>query len=95
MITLADKMALTEQIQLLLESRGAMKATELATDVCSRTYPKHQISGAEFIQLLIDLTAQGEIIEIEYIRPDMPGRMKSVYFPKGTKICFRNTWLIQ
>jgi hypothetical protein len=40
-----------------------------------------------FQNIMDDLVKSGDIIEIEYILPNMSYRIKSMFFPKGTSVC--------
>jgi hypothetical protein len=59
-------------IDLVLKIMGEVNPTRFDYDEYSR----------ELTQLIID----DEVVEIEYILPEMEYRVKSIYFPKGTKI---------
>ena len=42
--------------------------------------------SAQYNEALEKLIEEGEIVEICYILPHMDYRLKSIYFPKGTKV---------
>jgi hypothetical protein len=69
------------------------KATELVTDLAVAF--KGDVDFLQLSDILDKLIASNEIIEIEYILPDMDYRIKSFYLPKGTKFKFGSATLIQ
>lgn len=48
----------------------------------------HNFDEKEYNRSLCDLLNTREVIEIEYILPQMDYRIKSMYFPKGTQFKF-------
>ncbi len=61
---------------------SGVKATELAVQLA-----QHASSEPErYLALVQQLIEDGEIVEIEYVLPDMPYRTKSFYLPKGAKV---------
>lgn len=61
---------------------SGIKATELVTQVAAHTL----IDTDQYTRLVQKLIDDGEIMEIEYVLPDMPYRAKSFYLPKGAKV---------
>lgn len=76
---------LTSQTLNIVRARGAVTSVELALAVSSNMYPI-TYPGEYFISLLETMVRQGALVEVEYILPDMPDRVKSVFFPAGTKV---------
>ena len=84
-------MELRELIVDVLGETSGLKATELAARVVAAVY---QRADARMIQLdpeqvlgeFAALVASGDMIEIEYIVPRMPDRVKSFYLPKGSVV---------
>ncbi len=61
---------------------NGIKATELAVQLAS-----HALNDTDrYMAMVQKLIEQGEIVEIEYVLPDMPYRAKSFYLPKGAKV---------
>lgn len=72
-----------EIILSVVNSKQGVKAVTLVLDVLSNT--GFTISNTEYELELNKLVQEGEIIELEYILPEMNYRIKSIYFPKETK----------
>ena len=68
---------------------GAIKATDLAFQVteawCSQPNVPQRI---DFVAVLEQLVKDGEVVEVEYVLPSQPHRIKTVIFPKGTEITY-------
>jgi hypothetical protein len=71
----------------LVTGKTAIKGTELVTKaigvMCANSLVTPETDVPEMID---DLVARGEIMELEYVIPAMNYRIKSLYFPKGTEI---------
>ena len=67
----------------ILRLQNGIKAVDLALDTMSRVNPV-RFCTEEYHKTIDELVSSGEIIEIEYINPEMPYRVKSIYFSKGT-----------
>lgn len=68
-----------------IESAGACKAITLIMELMNyNEFRKHEYR--ELSNLIDELVRDKEITEIEYVTPNMPNRIKSIYFPKGTEI---------
>jgi hypothetical protein len=65
-----------------VKDRGAMKDTELAVELAGTV----RADGTTFVKTIGELVEKGELVEVEYIRPDAPNKIKSILFPKGTQI---------
>ena len=76
-------MTLNEAIINVVESFPGIKSTELIVKLGDMIvdYSIDQISD-----VLNELTTSKDIVEVEYVLPTMPYRIKSLYFPKGTQI---------
>ena len=61
---------------------GGIKVTELAIVTAGLV----DADGTDFVNLVEKLVKKGELVEVEYIRPDAPDRIKSFLLPKGTLI---------
>lgn len=79
-------MTTKEAILNIINTRQGVKSVNLALDVMSLTNPI-SFDDIPYQKELAELVKSGEIIELEYILPDMDYRVKSIYFPKGTKFC--------
>ena len=73
-----------EEILKIVSSHNGIKSVELAMNIMSIINPL-VFETEEFHNALSDLISSGEIIELEYIDPDIDYRIKSIYFKKGTK----------
>ena len=68
------------------DSRG-IAATELvAKFVCHIHEYEYECDCENIPELIQELVDGGEIFELEYILPSLDYRIKSMYFPKGTRI---------
>lgn len=72
--------------QLIVEAvTGPIKAVDLVLEVMQDA-PINRAVSDSFGDYLDELVREGRLVEIEYVLPDMPERVKSVYFPAGTKV---------
>jgi len=78
----------------IVESSQGIKGVDLALKVMSLVNPQKFDSGI-FASELVSLVTSGEILEIEYILPEMNYRVKSFYLSKGTKICANENWHLE
>ncbi len=72
----------------MIDNSSGIKATDVATRFVSRCY-EQSLECEEmdlWLILLNELVDEEEIVELEYIVPSMEYRIKSMYFPKGTKL---------
>ena len=60
----------------LVTSKQGCKATELAVEIATKAD----------IDLVQTLVTEGRLVEIEYVLPNMPYRIKSFLLPKDTQI---------
>lgn len=75
-------------LQVIKESQG-IKTTELALKVMAEIGPG-SFDKDKFELSLAQLIHGKEIIEVEYVLPNMDYRMKAIYFPKGTRLGINN-----
>jgi len=75
---------LKEAILLTVNSQQGIKGVELVLNVMAIINPM-KFKEKDYIFELAELVSVGEIVEMEYILPQMDYRIKSIYFPKGTK----------
>lgn len=80
-------MAIREAILESIEDSQGIKRVALVMKVMEKISPF--IDNVELMGELDKLVSEGEIEEIEYILPRMNYRVKSIYFPKGTKFYFK------
>jgi hypothetical protein len=76
---------LREAILTTVNSHQGIKGVELVLNVMGMVGPV-MFDDREYMLELSRLLDEGEIIEIEYALPTMEYRLKSLYFPKGTRI---------
>ena len=69
-------------IRLVKDSTG-IKATELIAKLATHDdrYPQDE----DILELIEQVAVAGDILELEYLVPQMDYRIKSIYFPKGTE----------
>ena len=77
-----------EIIRKMVNESTGIKAVELATRVAVAMHEvEERATNYDIWEDGLDpLIESGEIIELEYILPDTDWRIKSIFFPKGTKI---------
>jgi hypothetical protein len=90
-MTLAD---VKELIARKVNSLNGVKATALAGDpevieACLAVEKATQ-QEVDVVRLLDEMAQAGELVEVEYILPEMTYRLKSMYLPKGSEV-FTNT----
>jgi len=80
-------MTIKETVKEIVNKSQGLKAVELSMRVLTET--KYDVKSEDIIKTIEDLVREGEIVELEYILPQMDYRIKSIYFPKGTNILER------
>ena len=70
-----------ETVRTIVNNSTGIKAVELATQVALKSCDFDIWKDA-----LMPLIELGEIIELEYVVPATDYRIKSIFFPKGTKL---------
>ena len=75
-------MTTKEAILTSINTHQGIKAVELVLDVLRLSNPF--LDGEEYHKELESLVESGEIVELEYVLPQMGYRAKSIYFLKGT-----------
>lgn len=73
---------------------GPVKATELVTKltVWFVHLPKDvkgDLKSDAILSTLNEMITKGDLVELDYVLPNMEYRVKSMYFPKGTYITTR------
>lgn len=79
-------MTIKERISKIVNDSTGLKSTELAVKVVCEV---PDCNTNEVLHLIEELVKEGEIIELEYILPQINYRIKSIYFPKGTDILLK------
>jgi hypothetical protein len=74
-----------EAILTTINTRNGVNGVDLVLK-CMGIINPLTFSNKDYIFILAELVASGEIVELEFILPSMDYRMKSIYFPKGTKL---------
>jgi len=80
---------LREQTLVIINARGAVTNVELAITVAANIYPD-EFNTDSYIELLEDMVTHSAIVEAEYVLPTLNYRVKSVFFPAGTRVKVRN-----
>jgi hypothetical protein len=77
-----------EIIRRIVNESTGIKAVELATEVAIAMHEADERATTYDIweDGLDPLIESGEILELEYVLQDMDYKLKSIFFPKGTKI---------
>lgn len=78
-------MKLDEVITNLVNNHQGIRATELVLATMSVMGPVN-FTHDEYSTAVESLVQAKEIVELEYILPQMDYRVKSIYFPKNTRI---------
>jgi hypothetical protein len=64
----------------LVQTKQGVKATELAAET-ALALMDHNVP-----ELFQELVREGQMVEVEYVLPNLERRAKSFYLPKGTKV---------
>ena len=67
-------------IKAVYDAQGC-KATELVAQINF-----HGLQNQEVPQLIVELVADGELVEVEYVLPTIPYRIKSFLLPQGSQV---------
>ena len=70
----------------VVSSSQGIKNVDLALKVLTELLPSSEFKAEQVMEELEKLVNEGEVIEIEYVLPEMNYRIKSFYLPKGTKL---------
>lgn len=76
---------MTDLILKIVNDSSGIKAVELVLEVIGEDSLQN-FNYYFYRQILKGLIDRGEILELEYILPQINYRTKSIFFPKGTKI---------
>jgi hypothetical protein len=77
----------------ILSNKSPIKMVDLALAVMNE-YGPGKFSTEIFHELTDNLISEGEIICLEYTMPEMPDRVKSILFKRGTElVCITGTKL--
>lgn len=71
------------EILKIINSRQGIKGVDLVLALMERIGPT-MLKYQEFDSALVELIKEGEVVELEYVLPQMEYRIKSMYFPKNT-----------
>jgi hypothetical protein len=74
-----------EAILTTVNTRNGVNGVDLVLK-CMGIINPLTFSNKDYIFILAELVSSGEIVELEFILPQMEYRLKSIYFPKGTKL---------
>lgn len=76
-------------LEIVKENPG-IKSAELAAKLTIKKGENNlKVEGSEIVKAIDDAAKEGLILEMEYILPSIPYRIKSVYFPADTKLMFK------
>lgn len=76
-------------VEIVKENPG-IKSAELSAKLTIKKCENNlKVEGSEIVKAIDDAAKEGLILEMEYILPSMPYRIKSVYFPADTKLMFK------
>lgn len=80
---------ISDVVEIVKENPG-IKSTELAAKLTIKKCENSlKVEGHEIVKAIDEAVTEGLILEIEYVLPSMPYRIKSVYFPANTKLMFK------
>lgn len=74
-------------IEMRLED-GPINGVDIALE-CAKVH-MDDVSNKDIVDSLEELVRLGRIVEVEYTLPKMDYRVKSIYFPAGTKVSLRH-----
>lgn len=81
---MVTKLHLREELLHLINTNTGINGVNLVLRVMGKLGPT-SFEHETFQEIIEELVKEGEVTELEYILPQMDYRMKSMYFPKGTK----------
>jgi hypothetical protein len=74
-------------ITYLVNNKPAIKGTELVTEIITTLFENGlNDDTSDPVNILNQMVKDKEIVEVEYVLPNMEYRVKSLYFPKGTTV---------
>lgn len=73
----------------IIKNSTGIKSVELALKVMAEIGPS-KFDTDKFQLTLAQLVNGREIIEVEYVLPNVSYRTKAIYFPKGTRLGINN-----
>lgn len=80
-------MTLQETIIEFIRNKPGIKGPDLVFSVLMEMSPRDGriLDHEEYFRVIESMVQEGKIVEVEYELPDgVPGRVKSMYFPRGT-----------
>lgn len=80
----SSQVSIRDTILATVNTQQGIKAVELVLNVLGSL--GHAFDDREYLLELSRLIQEGEVIEFEYVLPNLDYRIKSIYFPKGTVI---------
>ena len=83
--TIEGHMTIREAILSAVDTHQGLKGVDLVVKVMGLINPT-TVDHVEFQHQLQILVNNRELVELNYELPKMDYRMKSIYFPKGTKL---------
>lgn len=83
-MSILTKEKVKKLIQKVVESVQGIKATALIAE--ERLTPVLLSTEHNIVLLLNEMVELGDLVEVEYILPSIPYRVKSFLLPKGSKI---------
>ncbi len=81
---MTTKFTLREAILTTVNTRNGVNGVDLVLNCMGLVSP--WFDDKDYMFHLAELVSSGEIVELEFILPTMDYRLKSIYFPKGTKL---------
>lgn len=73
-------------LQMIYENPG-INGVKIITNTMHVLYKETSLPcDVDVVELLNEMATQGEIVEVEYVIPSADYRIKSLYFPLGTKV---------
>ena len=74
---------LHETILNIVNEHSGIKGVELVMLVMARLIDR--FNAEDYLRAIQNAAEHGDILELEYIIPAQPEKVKSIYFPKGTQ----------
>ena len=89
---MTKKLTVEERIIRSINSCPGLTTSELTTGIQVDIYDEGgEITGEQLLDTINKLSVSKKIVELEYILPTCPTRIKCRYFPEGTAFLFSNT----
>lgn len=79
------------EIERAINLANGIKSIELATKLAAMKSLRI-FESSDILEFINELIAEKRIVELEFVTPNLPNRIKSIYFPIGTEFSFKQAF---